>query len=38
MSTATSRPYHHGNLRSVLLAHAERALSEHGAGVHARRA
>jgi AcrR family transcriptional regulator len=32
MSTATSRPYHHGNLRSVLLAHAERALSERGAG------
>jgi AcrR family transcriptional regulator len=32
MSTATSRPYHHGNLRSALLAHAERALSERGAG------
>src|SRR5258705_9177027 len=32
MSTAPSRPYHHGNLRSALLAHAERALSEGGAG------
>jgi AcrR family transcriptional regulator len=32
MSTVTPRPYHHGNLRSVLLAHAERALSERGAG------
>jgi AcrR family transcriptional regulator len=32
MSTITTRPYHHGNLRSVLLAQAERTLTERGVG------
>src|SRR4051794_28508728 len=30
--TAGTRPYHHGNLRSTLLACAERTLAERGAG------
>jgi AcrR family transcriptional regulator len=30
MAATTTRPYHHGNLRSELLACAERALSEGG--------
>jgi AcrR family transcriptional regulator len=30
--STTLRPYHHGNLRSALLEHAERALAERGAG------
>jgi AcrR family transcriptional regulator len=30
MAVATARPYHHGNLRSVLLSCAERALSDGG--------
>ena len=28
--TVTNRPYHHGNLRSALLAQGERTLREHG--------
>jgi AcrR family transcriptional regulator len=32
VSTTFSRPYHHGNLRSVLLAQAERTLNERGVG------
>jgi AcrR family transcriptional regulator len=28
---ATQRPYHHGNLRTTLLAQAERTVREHGA-------
>ena len=28
----TERPYHHGNLRSALLAQAERTVREHGVG------
>jgi AcrR family transcriptional regulator len=30
--TVAARPYHHGNLAAALLAHAERALEERGAG------
>lgn len=30
VSEATARPYHHGNLRSALLARAEEVVSEHG--------
>jgi AcrR family transcriptional regulator len=30
VTTPTARPYHHGNLRSELLAHAERTLSSRG--------
>jgi AcrR family transcriptional regulator len=32
VTTPTARPYHHGNLRSELLEHAERTLAERGAG------
>ncbi|GGM11262.1 TetR/AcrR family transcriptional regulator [Nakamurella endophytica] len=32
MSAPTERRYHHGQLRSALLAAAERSLREHGAG------
>ena len=31
MTTQTARPYHHGNLRSELLEHAERVLASRGA-------
>ena len=31
MATAPQRPYHHGNLRSALLARAEQTLAEQGA-------
>jgi AcrR family transcriptional regulator len=30
VSEATARPYHHGNLRSALLAQAEKVISEQG--------
>jgi AcrR family transcriptional regulator len=32
VTTPTLRPYHHGNLRTELLEHAERVLAERGAG------
>jgi AcrR family transcriptional regulator len=32
VTTETVRPYHHGNLRSELLEHAERVLASRGAG------